>query len=194
MSTISITCSRCGKASDAEIYTSINVADNPELKARVLDGSLFVHECPFCGTANLVKGDLLYHDPEARLLICLSSRTIAAVDGLEGYICRQVSDVGSLIEKVKIFDAGLDDMVLELCKFVTLQELGKKVDLKFLKMDGADGELTLAYPENGQMQMIAVGFNVYEDCRGILQRNPVLTRSATGLAQIDQGWVEQFMK
>ena len=60
-------------------------------------------------------------------------------------------------------------------------------------MDGADGEITLTYPENGQMQMLEIGHNVYTDCVGIVSRNPVLHERAQGLVRIDQAWVSQFI-
>ena len=101
--------------------------------------------------------------------------------------------VGELVEKVKIFDAGLDDIVVELCKYVTLRELGRQVPLKFFRLDGADGEMTFTYPLDGEMQMLAVGLNVYEDCSGILQRNPVLREKAAGLVAVDATWLAQFM-
>ena len=44
------------------------------------------------------------------------------------------------------------------------------------------------------MQLIAVGFNVYEDCAGILRRNPHIRESVTGLATIDQTWLGQFFR
>ena len=46
-------CSHCGKQTEVELRQSINVALDPELKARVKDGSLFVWECPYCGHRNL---------------------------------------------------------------------------------------------------------------------------------------------
>ena len=117
-----------------------------------------------------------------------------SVEGLEDVHGRLVGDVGSFIEKVKIFDAGLDDVPMEFCKFVTRQEMDKDVDLKFLRTDGADQDIILTYPEGGQMQMLSVGFNVYEDCCAIVGRNPVITESLKGLVKVDREWVEQFLR
>ena len=99
-----------------------------------------------------------------------------------------------MIEKIKIFDAGLSDVAIEICKFVTMQELGRDVSLKFYKMEGTDGELTFAYPEKGQMQMLEIGQNVYADALGILSRNPELENKAGGLAKIDQEWLSRFFR
>lgn len=190
-----ITCSRCGNKYDAQVYQSINVGKNPELKEKVISGELFMSSCPQCGTTNLIRSTMLYHDPEQKLIICLADHDIKlSSEGLEGYTCRLVTSVGELIEKIKIHDAGLDDITMELCKFVTCSEMQKDVQLKFLKVDGADGEITLTYPEKGQMEMLVIGYNVYEDCQGIINRNPVLKEKATGLIRIDGQWLSQFLR
>ena len=48
-------CPQCGNRNTIKVYRSINVADNPELKEKVKDGSLFLWECPHCGKVNLAK-------------------------------------------------------------------------------------------------------------------------------------------
>ncbi|MBQ1911951.1 MAG: CpXC domain-containing protein [Bacteroidales bacterium] len=197
-------CSHCKKETSLEVFPSINVALDPERKARVKDGSLFVWECPYCGHRNLVKYQTLYHDPEARLMLWLlpgdaqpPQSVTDAVGDLEGYTLRLVREVGDLVEKVNLFDAGLEDTVLEMCKWVTRRELAAKnpdilqAPLRFLRMEGADNDLVLALPLNGQMQVLHVGFNVYEDARGILSRNPAI-RPEPGFALVDQAWLEGF--
>ena len=46
-------CSKCGQQTKVTVYRSINISENPELKAKVKDGSLFLWECPHCGQVNL---------------------------------------------------------------------------------------------------------------------------------------------
>lgn len=186
-------CRQCGAEFETRLLTNINTSGDPTLKTAVMDGSLFVHECPKCGCRNLQGEPLLYHDPDQKILIALTSAAMSS-DGLEGYTCRIVSTIGELIEKVKLFEAGLDDITLELCKYVTLQEMKKEVDLKFLKIDGSDGEITMTYPEKGEMQMIVTGYNVYSDCAGIIQRNPAIREAAQGLTRVDQNWISGFIR
>ena len=201
-----VSCKNCNKQTEIELRQSINVALDPELKARVKDGSLFVWECPYCGQRNLALYQTLYHDPDAKLMVWLlpgqaqPPQAVAdAVKELEGYTLRIVREVGDLIEKVNLHDAGLDDTVLEMCKWVMRRELADKnpdaadAKLRFLRMEGADNELVMAFPLNGQMQVINVGFNVYEDARGILMRNPSV-KPDDGFAQVDAAWIEQFFR
>jgi hypothetical protein len=44
------------------------------------------------------------------------------------------------------------------------------------------------------MQMAAAGFNVYEDCRGILKRNPALAAAASGFARVDAAFIGRYLR
>lgn len=189
-----VICTNCGNVNEIKAYPSINAVEEPELKSKALTGELFAWECPHCGRMNLARYPVLYHDSAERLIVVLSETPLNAEVVPEGYTGRQVSTVGEFIEKIKIFDAGLDDIIIEMCKFVTLHELGKDVELKFFKIDGADSEMTFTYPEKGQMEMLAVGFNVYEDCAGILNRNPHIKEAAHGLVNVGPLWLRNFFE
>lgn len=205
-------CSACKEQHEITYFSGINTAEEPELKARVKDGSLFLWECPHCGKTNLSVGQTIYHDPEEKLMIWLLPEGLvpedkvraveesleSAAETLEGYNFRRVGDVGSLIEKVNIFDAGLDDTVMEMVKYVTKMELAEKggkplsdTPFKFYRMEGPDNELTFTFPSEGAMQGVQVGFNVYEDCAGIIRRNPSM-RPPSGFPKIDQDWIARF--
>ena len=199
-------CNHCQQKTEIPVRQSINTALDPEVKARVKDGSLFVWECPYCGHRNLAVYQTLYHDPDNRLMVWLlpgeqqaPQAVEEAVKDLEGYTLRLVRNVGDLVEKVNIHDAGLEDTVLEMCKWVTRRELSAKnpaamdAALRFLRLEGADNELVMAFPLEGQMQVVNVGFNVYEDARGILSRHPAIG-PAPGFAQIDPAWIDQFFR
>ena len=199
-------CPRCGESHNVETFTSVNTAKDPDLKARVKDGSLFVWECPHCGAKNLIKGELLYHDPEEKLMVWLLPEGATppgaveeAVKQLDGYTLRRVADAGSLIEKVNIHEAGLDDVTVEMLKMVTRTEMSEKtpavqdVPMKFFRLDGPDNDIILSVPLDGSLQAVTVGFNVYEDCRSILSRNPSIA-PAPGFAVVDSAWIESFFR
>ena len=130
--TIHSTCARCGAEHTAEVPQSVNVAASPELKERVRNGSFFTWSCPHCGAVNLLKFPFLYHDPQEHLMLVLTDAPVNAEGVPEGYTGRLVRSVGELIEKINIFDAGLDDLTIELCKFVTGNELKKYVENQVL--------------------------------------------------------------
>ena len=208
-------CTKCGQQHKITVYRSINIADNPELKAKVADGSLFLWECPHCGQVNLAKYETLYHDPAGKLMVWLipagevSETQMQAITmhtkAMGGYTLRRVNDMGSLMEKVLIADAGLDDVVLEMCKYVTKLEMLQKTvgaDKKefmastfhFYRSEGEADEriLTFMYGLDGQMFGVNIGWNVYQDCEGILERNPQI-RPAEGFAKIDAEWLASVL-
>ena len=201
-------CSKCGQQHKVLVYRSINVSENPELKAKVRDGSLFLWECPHCGQVNLAKYETLYHDPSVKLMVWLmpegeiSESQMHAITmhtkAMGGYTLRRVNDMGSLMEKVLIRDAELDDVVLEVCKYVTKLEMVQKIVdqekkdafmasvFHFYKAD--DEIITFMYGQDGQMMGVNVGMNVYQDCSGILERNPQM-KAAEGFEKIDAEWL-----
>lgn len=209
-------CSKCGEQHKVIVYRSINISENPELKDKVKDGSLFLWECPHCGQVNLAKYETLYHDPAAKLMVWLipsgeiSETQMQAITmhtkAMGGYTLRRVNDMGSLMEKVLIADAGLDDVVLEMCKYVTkLEMVQKSIDAEqkeeflsstfhFYRSEGEGDEclLTFMYALDGQMLGVNIGWNVYQDCAGILSRNPQVA-SAEGFARIDADWLASVL-
>ena len=205
-------CSKCGQQQKVTIYGSINISENPELKEKVRNGSLFLWECPHCGQVNLAKYETLYHDPAAKLMVWLipqgeiSETQMQAITmhtkAMGGYTLRRASDMGTLMEKVLINDAGLDDVVLEMCKYVTKMEMVQKMvdqdkkeqfmaaDFHFYRSEGDGDErlLTFMYPMDGQMLGVNIAWNVYQDCAGILERNPQI-RPSEGFELIDASWL-----
>ena len=216
-------CSKCSQSNEITIYKSINTADDPTLKGRVRDGSLFLWQCPHCGTVNLARYETLYHDPEHKIMLWLapedkiSPAQMQAITNhtkaMGGYTLRLVGDMGELMEKVRIFDEGLDDAVVELCKWVTRREMASKGDpTKSLEAKqnketiekaafhfyGTEGEgegriLILSYAAEGEMKGVKIGWNVYEDCKGILERNPAVL-PGEGFARIDSSWLASVIR
>ena len=216
-------CSKCGQTTEITVYKGINTADNPELKEKVKNGALFLWECPHCGTVNLARYETLYHDPQKKLMLWLvpdgkiSETQMQAITNhtkaMGGYTLRLVRDMGELMEKVLIFDAGLDDVVIELCKWVTKREMtstsGKETKFEekqnndeisaatfhFYKVEGeGDGRaIIMSYASKGQMVGMKIGWNVYEDCEGIIRRNPSV-RPAEGFVRVDAKWIESIVR
>lgn len=205
-------CSKCGQQTKVTVYRSINIAENPELKEKVKDGSLFLWECPHCGQVNLARYETLYHDPQGKLMIWLlpageiSETQMQAITmhtkAMGGYTLRRVNDMGSLMEKVLINEAGLDDVILEMCKYVTKLEMVQKnvgaeqkeefmaTAFHFYRCEGEGNErmITFMYGLEGQMMGVNVGWNVYQDCSGIMERNQQI-KPGEGFVQIDADWL-----
>ena len=63
-------------------------------------------------------------------------------------------------------------------------------DFHFYRSEGDGDErlLTFMYPMDGQMLGVNIAWNVYQDCAGILERNPQI-RPSEGFELIDASWL-----
>ena len=135
---VRVTCPSCHAQGDFTVYKSINTKESPALKAKVRDGSLFQFVCPQCGMKTTVDYPFLYHQPEdhyminygkledgAKALEMLRGKGVALKDWAtemekttRPYVLRAVDDRLAFREKLFIFDAGLDDRLVEIYKFM----------------------------------------------------------------------------
>ena len=111
------------------LHHSINVGIHPEHKAKVLDSTLFRYQCPHCKQTDEVCYPTLYHDPENEIMIQVLWReedfgqqmdkelqSLIEVMGQKNYRRREVFGYCELVEKIRVFDAGLDDFAISLIK------------------------------------------------------------------------------
>ncbi len=204
-------CARCGHEHEITVYKSVNTAEDADMEARVLNGSLFMWTCPDCGCKNLVSYECLYHDPSKKRMLWLlpqnkdNSLEMASVARhaqlLGSYTLRICPDLGSLIEKILILNAGLNDVAVEICKYVIRGEWAQQgraagstaeviapadTPLHFHHVE--DDQLVFSYPSAGKMASLSLGKNVYEDALGILSRNPSL-QLGEGFQRVDADWL-----
>ena len=59
---IKITCPACNTEGSYTVWDSVNVDLDPELKSKVMDGSLFIWVCPNCKKKFNAPYSFLYHD------------------------------------------------------------------------------------------------------------------------------------
>lgn len=136
-----IKCPKCGKEFTVTVWNSINLSENPELKAKVLSGEVFKATCEDCKATAYLEYNMLYHDDDNDMMLHLVSGElteeqvidsyIKATDVLkiarEEYIMRITRSPEQLREKVYIFDQGLDDRAIEIMKLVILSKIRGEV-------------------------------------------------------------------
>lgn len=157
-------CPHCGAAVKTGMWPAISARDNPELRERILDETLFDWKCPECGYAAQLMYPCLYHDPDRRFMVyvepngcCKESETADAEEKfpqLAGVKKRMVTTLAGLKEKVLIFEAGLDDTAVELVKFalagVLEQKYGKKtVNGYFCFCNEAENKIAFSFFPEG---------------------------------------------
>lgn len=65
---VSVACPYCRTPVTAELYSIVDVTEDPELKRRFLSGRLNVASCPNCQQTFQIGGALMYHDGNKDLL------------------------------------------------------------------------------------------------------------------------------
>ena len=128
-----ITCPDCGKEADFTLWRSINTMLDPEMKEKVRTREAFSFRCPECGKVVNVDYGFLYHQMEDEMMIYYvsgeedveqvydmfrgNSKMAEITEEMpSNYLYRIVRSQNDLREKLAIFDAGLDDRVIELAK------------------------------------------------------------------------------
>lgn len=131
-----VVCPGCNKNMVVNIWSSLNIAQNPEVKEEILRGDFGKIVCPKCDTRiNLVYG-FLYHDPVKEFMIGVMSdfNPVYFEDPRlmpKSYTCRTVHNYDTLAEKIRIFDCGLNDIEIEVTKEIIRRQSGKDADILF---------------------------------------------------------------
>lgn len=120
-----IACPDCGAEQRFVVWESLNVTLDPDRKQELLNGELTQLVCAQCGWSGEVVYPMLYHDMAKRLMILLAPpgdeppiEALPLVELIRDYDLRVVTTRNELVEKILIFDAGLDDRVVEGFKLV----------------------------------------------------------------------------
>lgn len=123
----SYNCPKCHKDSDFKMYETVNVDLDNILREKVLSGDFFNWECPHCGVKLIVQYAFLYHDMSNKFMIYFSPNNCKETNiyindmlkkypGMRKSTYRTVDNYNQLIEKIQIFESGLDDIMVELTK------------------------------------------------------------------------------
>lgn len=163
-----VTCPQCGLSTRHESYSSVNVTRAPEIRTQVLDRSLFRFTCPGCGISANVVDALLYHDMDRKLMIQLvpegSEFSPEAIDEpqrrlgpeiwelIRSITTRVVRNQNDLVDKILIFEAGLDDRLVECFKFrLKVKQPADFPALLFFR-ELTDDAVVLAHVHDGEVR------------------------------------------
>lgn len=128
------TCTTCGHSFEFSYGRSYKSIDIPSIKEKILSNKLFKYSCPQCKDVFDIEYEFTYHNPERKYIIWLQLPyegktpfpTLPPSKMFEiapkEYKYRIVNSREELAEKIKIFDSGLDDKVIEAIKITVLIE------------------------------------------------------------------------
>lgn len=202
------TCPSCKKESKFVKYDSVNVTLQPELREKVLSGTIFDWVCPYCGETLSIRYNLLYHDMDRAFQVYYSpsnsSETNKMInDLLTKYpgmrcLCRTVETLNDLREKIYIFEAGLNDIAIELLKLVMKYEKNSKIpeecELRFQKMMPMNKmvfcKIIDGHPQEGYLLVDKVNYDNYLH---EVSTNPIY-KIDKFCDTIDANWIINHMK
>ena len=128
-----LTCNKCGHEFPIDVYESVNVTLDKDLKEKVISKKIFEFICPECGEFHRVIYPFLYVDMEKMFMVYLADKDtnlndlrdqtiIQATDFLHNYKCRAVTDMHELAEKIIIQECELNDKVIEILKLFAVTQ------------------------------------------------------------------------
>lgn len=163
----SIVCPMCGKRFPVAVHDFISAEENPDLRASLLDGSLFTAGCPYCADVVDLFYPCMYRDEKHRYFVYLTDEEEGRhiFDSLPPSVVRHrvVSDANQMREKIVLFDAGLDDRAVEVMKLMRLESLRTRnpgIPIQALYYDPQDG--FAVYGEDEKLGTIRFDPKLYE--------------------------------
>lgn len=209
-------CEKCGHTQKVNIIPYINFKDNPEYYGLVKGMNIFKVRCEKCGTERIIQFDTLIVDETAKYFIYLLTdkslqnnfkhqvkyfveTTLNKNDDYDFnvYKTRLVFSPNDLIEKMTIFEAGLNDEAIEIIKYgLYFKEVIDKSVYDCLYFDGmnnADLDFVAFSSKTTTVnpQRYTVGFAFYN--KVIDDISHIKNRNHSYFEVIDQEWVvEKF--
>lgn len=132
-----LTCPICKHEHTAPVVPVVDVERDKETWKSVQDGSLFRFDCPDCGYPMELGYSFLCQDSAIRQYIYLCRDSLddggtlqeaarraqtLAQGSTSDAILRVVCTMGELEEKLRVFENGLDDRIIEVCKGFALSQ------------------------------------------------------------------------
>ena len=145
--TINYECPYCHKTFEVQLYDVVN-AEDVDLKERCMSGDIFRVSCPHCKKDYLIQYPLVYIDQANRFILWLSQNEMgealrAYTKNMKGYKFRRCESIAQFVEKIQIFEDGIDDVMVELAKYDCFIEFvdnkkGKPEDITSIEYQKAD--------------------------------------------------------
>lgn len=132
-----IECPKCSSTKSCAIWYLINGSLDQWVKSRVMNGKIFQNECISCGYSQTIAYDTVYFEFDKREIAIFLNHPLAdpyfKIDNVPKslfenlspeFIFREVHHFLDLIEKIMIFDDGLNDIRVENAKLMLSMQRG----------------------------------------------------------------------
>lgn len=175
-----IICPQCGESQKYRLYASINIKENPEFKQKILEETLFDWRCKRCNYFAAMAYPFIYNDPEAGYIISTApmgtNGDVQPTEAIRDFIKRSVKNLAELKEKILIFDAGFDDVAVELvknalCDIIKNTYQVSRVHAYFSRINERDNEMEFAIFLPGKTEPVyhSTKLDVYKQSQEVLR-------------------------
>lgn len=206
-----IVCPKCSEATQASLYNSINVTNEPKLRSSALSGQLFKWQCSSCGHSAQLAYPVLYNDMKHRFMVYLIPQIErfqlcdveleARFSNVEDVTKRLAPDFNTFKEKIFMLESGLDDMAIELTKLTLSDIVAKKLGLQkveegYLSMYNRETNtmgFTFFTGENNAPYVQSVRLEVYSKAMKIVEELAGKDKQLEGFLKIDREWASNLL-
>lgn len=196
-------CPQCHQESAFPTCTVVDIQDDPEGKKAFLEESFFLWRCPHCGLEVQAHYEMDIIDRKASYLLAVREKiaTPEAFAVPSAYVSsdtmlhlRLVQTLAEVAEKIRIFDASLDDRAIECFKVLLLSELPDKpssLDIRWEEKIDDTFLFSLSVPQY-KPQLIKAPEQMYQFLCHTLEKS-VLVEPLDKLSCINQSWAESYL-
>ena len=196
-----IICPQCGESQKYRLFASINAKENPELKRRVLDETLFDWRCTRCNYFAAMAYSFLYTDPDAGYIICVTPAGEGSMteptQEIQDFTKRSVRNLAELKEKILIFDAGFDDVAVQLVKNALCTIIRKtyqvdRVHGYFSRVNNGEMEFAIFLPRKYEPVYHSTKLEVYRQSQEVLRSLDFV--DPQGFAKVDSRLARKILE
>ena len=212
-------CPHCLNEEDVTIWDIIDTSQDPDLREEVLQKRVQQFVCSNCHHEWIAAEPFLYHDPQDKLLLYYGPQFAELLrEGLpesqnlpkqiqkalpvewaqasSDYKLRITTEYNDLIEKIHIFEFGLDDRLIEVLKVaIHSRQMEQDPDnrwdeLHFLAASG-DDLIFSTYNEQDNWQAVNLEYEAYENSEQLLAQ---LLPPEGRWNLVDMNWAVRFVQ
>lgn len=202
-------CPNCNVTGTSTIKKRICVSKNPELREKILNGSFFEWECQSCKERFFIEDIFLYNDDANKFMVYFVPgfdkeelkiptllRTKDEYDTKNSKL-RVTANFIDFVEKIRIFEAALDDRVIEMMKAVFSQAYKQNNDkviynMVFEEKNGVDDLSFAVFLENDDFA-IDIPLAAYEQAKSDFFDFYEDSQEEVFLS-IDQSWLVKVLR
>ena len=202
-----IVCPKCGNKQKMTVWMIVDAAHNTKTRQKIANGTFFNQKCKCCGSVFEVTYPMLIQDDINGYLVHYTktvSQELVAYSSLKhvneskianGHKLRIVNSPDRFSEKVRIFESGLDDRVIDIMKVAIIESIKTEIEL------GRINDVIWNVNESGNFIFDIIGdkthtvgvrkdfYNYLEDkCKSFLNKNEMSTTI------VDMSWAIDFME